>query len=110
MGYPNDQSNPAGAIPVYLAAAPSGSVQVHNIAVEGDVVLKVGPGTLNSVIVGVPETGATISFYDGLDNTGTLLTIISGASAPVSLTLGLHFTTGLYVQTAGAANYTILIN
>lgn len=59
-GYPNDQGNPGGAIPVYLAAGGSSANKTDlNLTAPGET-LKAGPGaiTMVSVVVAGNAPGA----------------------------------------------------
>lgn len=111
MAYPNDQRNPLAAIPVYVVPAPGGGgttgTQVNNIASAGSSLVSNAPGVLLTLLVGVGAAGATLEIYDGEDESGPLLATVSG-DAPVSLTLNMPFSTGLFVRSTGDANYTLI--
>ena len=107
-GYPNDQANPASAVPVWIAPPPG--MKNANITTDTGTLLKTGKGTLLGISVNTPASGATITVYDGIDNTGTVIGIYPATAAGmVALpSYGVAFVTGLYVVTAvGAANVTV---
>lgn len=103
--YPNKQSNPAAAIPVWLAPAPAGAgLQVQNIPTSTGTLVKTGAGTFVGLSVNTAGTTSTAKIYDGIDNTGTLLgtfsTTAPGSNFPAG---GWPFAIGLFVVTAGGA-------
>lgn len=108
------QNNPANAIPVYIASAPSGSgigTKTLNITTATNTQVKTGAGTFLGLSVNTPEAGATATIYNGTSSAGTLLGVFSLA-AQTSLTMpggGYPFTVGLFVVTAGGtpANITV---
>lgn len=105
MGAPNNgNGNAAGAIPVYIAAIGS----AKNITTDVGTLVKTGAGTLNAITVGTAGTGSTAAIYDGIDNTGTLLSTAT-TTAQGQIPYGIPFATGLYIVTAGAgaANLTV---
>jgi hypothetical protein len=65
---------------------------------------------LIGITVNTPQTGATATIYDGTDNTGANLGVVSlAAQNVVNLPGGWAFAVGLYVVTAGGtpANITL---
>lgn len=109
MTFPNSQSNPKGAVPVYLCANPYGGQIIQNLTANGGVLVKTGPGTLDSVVVGIAGSGSSLTIYDGTSASGTLLGTVSTV-VQNALALGWSFQTGLFVNAAGgsAANVTIV--
>lgn len=95
--YPNDQGNPAGAIPVYMATGPA--TKSAHINTSTTTLVKTGPGILNSVTVNTPGSGWTATIYDSLTGSGTVLAVISSPSQGQIL-YGIPFSTGLTVVTA----------
>lgn len=106
-GFPNSQSNPAAAIPVWLAPAP-GALQ-KNITTSTGTLIKTGPGVLLGLSINTGQSGATVKLYDGIDNSGTLLGTWS-AAAQNSVALGWSFVTGLYAVTAGGSPADITVS
>lgn len=102
--YPNQQSNPAAAIPVWLAPPPTGSgFTIENIDADGDNLLKEGPGTFMGLTINTAGDTSTAKVYDGLDNSGTLLGTIDTASRGSFFPgPGWPFTTGLFIETASS--------
>jgi hypothetical protein len=94
--FPNAQNLRAGAIPVYAAGA-----LAKNITTSVGTLVKTGAGTFEGVTVNTAQAGASVTVYDGIDNTGTKLATIS-AAAQTSLAFNIALATGLYVVTAGA--------
>ena len=66
--------------------------------------VKTGSGILHTITINRPDTtgGAIVTVYDGIDNTGTVIAIITMDKAvfvvPVTLTYDVAFTTGLYFE------------
>lgn len=104
--YSNSQSNPAAAIPVWMAPPPGQVLTPITTAIG--TLIKIGSGVAYGINVNTPQAGATAAVYDGTDNTGKLLGTFSLA-AQGAIPLGWSFTTGLYVVTAGVtpANITV---
>jgi hypothetical protein len=94
--FPNAQNNPGAAVPVYDTG-----YAAKNITTSASTLVKTGVGTFGRVTVNTAQAGATVTAYDGIDNTGVKLATIS-AAAQVSLAFGVALATGLYVVTAGA--------
>ncbi len=101
-GYPNDQSNPAGAIPVWPVAMAGGGASFVNITTNTSTLIKTGAGTLFGVSVNTAGTGsASIAVYDGTSASGTLIGTYSTTAqgGPVLPTVGISFATGLFAVT-----------
>lgn len=66
---------------------------------------KTGAGVLGTIILGTVASTSTITVYDGIDATGSIITIINpaGATTGTALQLDVEFNTGLFVVTAGFA-------
>lgn len=101
MSYPNSQSNPAAAIPVWVAPAPGQLTE--NIISATSTLIKTGSGVLLGFSVNTAASGGTIKFYDGTDAGGTLLGTWDAASQTSFLTLGYNFAVGLFAVTAGGS-------
>lgn len=100
-GFPNSQSNPAAAIPVWIAPAPG--AQAKNLASSASTQIKTGAGVFLGLAVNTGQSGATMAVYDGTDSSGKLLGTFSLTTAE-SLTMpagGLSYSTGLFVVTTG---------
>jgi len=97
----NTTTNPANAIPVWIAPAPGS--QGKNITTATNTQVKTGSGVFLGMTVNTAHAGATATVYDGTDNTGVLLGTFALTSAgPITEAAGgLPFTTGLFVVTAG---------
>lgn len=110
MGYPNQQSNPAAAIPVWIAPAP-GQVQ-KNITTNASTLVYTGAGVFTGLSVNTAGTASTATIYDGTDDNGTLLgtipTTAQGSFEPPAG--GWNFATGLFVVTAGGAAADITVS
>lgn len=97
-GFPNNQSNPAGAIPVYIAATSFANLT----AITAGTQLKTGAGVLHSVIVNDDGTGsATIVLYDGTSTAGTKIATLGTATSQFTAFYGVAFNTGLFVVVTG---------
>lgn len=112
MTYPNDQGNPAAAVPVWIAPAPAATgVALKNITTSVGTLVKTGAGALIGLTINTPEAGASATVYDGTDNTGTVLGVIALTAQNVINFpgAGWMFAVGLYVVTAGGspANITL---
>lgn len=112
MSYPNDQDNPAGAIPVYFAQSPTSPSLYKNIATAATTLVKTGAGTLHILIVNTLIASATITIYDSLTGSGTKIATLTLPStitgdAPFSLAYELPFATGLTIVTSGATDLTV---
>jgi hypothetical protein len=109
--YPNSQSNPASAIPVWIAAFPGGGALSKNITTNASTLVKTGAGTFFGLSVNTAGTTSTATVYDGTSTAGVKLGTFStvaqgGPSIPAS---GLAFTVGLFVVTAGGATADITV-
>jgi hypothetical protein len=110
--YPNDQGNPAGAIPVYIANPEPPNVQSKYINAAATTLVKSGPGTLNSVLLGNNHgiSGSqTVTLYDALTATGTPIAVlgVSPTDPPSNIMFGVSFKIGLTVVTSGTNDSTI---
>lgn len=109
-GFPNSQSNPAAATPVWIAPPPAASgvtagAKFSNITTNASTQVKTGAGTFLGLSVNTAGTTSTATVYDGTSTAGakigTFSTVAQGGPAiPAS---GYAFTTGLFVVTAGGA-------
>lgn len=106
MSWPNEQNNPAAAIPVYVV--PNSAGMSYNIGANGSAQVWPLSGVLTGVTVGTGGTTSTLSLYEGTSNAGRLLATID-TSTQVSLTFNAPFTGGLFAEAAGAvaANSTV---
>jgi len=105
-GYPNNQNNPAGAIPVYTAAA----LFLNVTAVTAGTQVKTGSGVLHSVIINTAGSGAaTITLYDGTNASGTKIATLNTSVSPFVATYGAAFTTGLFIVVTGTTSGDITI-
>lgn len=75
-GYPNAQSNPAGAVPVWLAGG-----SAANLTTSTYDQVKSSGGVLSGVVVGVAGTSSAVTFYDG---TSSVVTITIAAPGVVT--------------------------
>jgi len=99
--YPNSQSNPNSAIPVWIAPAPAASgAKTKNITTNGNTLVKTGAGSATWMSVNTGGVTSTAKLYDGTDATGTLLGTFS-TTAQNGIPINLPFSTGLFVVTAG---------
>ena len=111
-GYPNDQSNPNAAIPVWLAGGNAANLTTNTYSQ-----VKVGIGVLSGLVVGVAGTSSAVTFYDGTSSVVTITIaapgVISWAGHPFvpgnavvfettgALPTGLTAGTKYYVSTVG---------
>jgi|ERR1035437_5392478 hypothetical protein len=87
-----------------------------NLTGNATITIKSGTGVLQSIMINNPGSSGTVILYDNTAGSGTIiatLTISSGGVNPVPnamSNLGLEFTTGLTVVTAGSTtnNFTIV--
>jgi hypothetical protein len=66
-GYSTDQTQPTGAIPVWLAGG-----NFNNITTSQFNQVKVGPGVLSGLVIGTAGTSSAVAFYDGLSSAVTV--------------------------------------
>lgn len=90
-----------------FVAGPPGSGRFVNITTAGGTLVKSGPGSLQAVVINSGSASATVSLFDGTSSAGVSMGVISAASE-FDLSYGLAFSTGLYVEIAGAPNTTII--
>lgn len=102
--YSNSQSNPAAAIPVWIAP-PSGQV-LTNIVTEAGILVKTGSGVLAAITVNQAQANGTVEVVDGIDGTGTVLGTLSLA-AQNTIPLGWSFKVGLFLITTGTGGVNI---
>ena len=100
-GYPNDQSNPAGAIPGYQTC---GYTQV-----TASGAIKASPGYLAGIVC-VASSSGVIAVYDNTAGSGTVIYTASiAAGAVVSFPAQIYATTGLYFTlVSGTATINVL--
>lgn len=115
--FPNSQSNPAAAIPVWIAPAPDGSglapKTFHVGVVPGPYHIADGPGVAQSISVNSLVAGATITVYDSLTGSGTVIALITlpadvSTVSPFVLAINAPFTVGLSVTTSGTTDLTVV--
>lgn len=89
--------------------------QAHafNVTVAGTVVVAVGPGALQRVVVNTAVASGVVTLYDGSDAAATTkIATITYATLkkdpPRAIEFGVRFTTGLVVTTTAATNMTIV--
>lgn len=79
-----------------------------NITTGTSTLVKTGVGMLASVMINKGVAAATITIYDGIDNTGAKIGTITMVDAvPHALAYQVSFTTGLYIVTSGASDITV---
>lgn len=75
-------------------------------------VVKKGTGVLIVLINNKSVAGSTITIYDGIDNTGSVIAIITNPATLLSsravLPYFTQFTTGLTIVTSGADDLTVI--
>lgn len=105
MSYPNSNSNPAKAMPVWIAPPPeTAGISTTNISASTNTQVKTGAGSLIGLTINTGEAGAQAVAYDGTSAAGRKLGTYS-LSAQGVLEFpggGIPFTTGLFVVTSGA--------
>ena len=94
--YPNNQSNPAAATPVWIA----GDLSHNTAANTAGYQVKTGAGVLKGLSVNTVGVTSSATFYDGTSTSGAKLGTFS-TLAQNSLPLNLAFTDGLFVVLAG---------
>lgn len=87
-------------------------MQTKRISTATTTLLRTGPGTLHSVVLNKPVATGTISVYDGIDATGTLIAVITiGAvllsDPPNTALYDADFQTGLCIVTSQATDITV---
>lgn len=61
-----------------------------------------GPGVLHTININAVGTAMTVTAYDGTDNTGTVIAIVTtAAGSPYPLLYDAIFNTGLFVVVGG---------
>lgn len=96
MAFPNSQSNPTGAIPVYQGAS-----NVAIVTASGQI--KTGAGVLQGINLGAAGASATVSFYDGTNTSGKLIWSCTANAMPYDAKPGVAFMTGLYVNVSATS-------
>lgn len=72
--------------------------------VTGTVLVQTGQGVLHTVVMNGLYAVGDITIYDGIDNTGTVIAVLSLITAisisvqPISLLYDAKFETGLYIE------------
>lgn len=91
-----------------IAYTPRGLSYAH-ISTATSTLVKTGPGMLATVVCNAAGTGATVTVYDGVDNTGTVVAAASALPAGAVLVYNCVVRTGIYVVTVGspAADFTV---
>lgn len=75
-----------------------------------ETVVKTGPGTLHTVVLGETAAG-TITIYDGVSAAlGTIKAVLKASIAEQTFTFDFAFTKGLVIVTAGASKLTVNSN
>jgi hypothetical protein len=100
---PGSTQAPAAAVPVYMAPNPNpGGTQTHLVgtAAAQNMLIRSGPGWITGITVNSVATGsASLTCYDGLDATGTVIAVIdiskSNPSPQTAAPWG--FNTGFFV-------------
>ncbi len=88
-----------------LGGANMRSVSTY-ISAPGTYILKHGPGTLNRIVIGVPQGGGLVTVYDNITATGTPLMVLNGSiDKVVEIDQDLSF--GLTVVTVQTIKVTI---
>lgn len=78
--------------------------------------VKTSTGVLHTITINRPDTTASaiVTVYDGLDNTGTEIAIITMDTAvfvvPATLTYDVAFTTGLYLEFSHAVTADLTVS
>jgi hypothetical protein len=93
----------------------------RNISGNSSTTVKSSPGYLHAIAVNNNNTCGTVTLYDNTSATGTKIATIqigspsggllstTGFQSPVTLPMGIAFTTGLTVVTAGSTNNDITL-
>lgn len=83
--YPNDQANPAGAIPVYVTGGPAGATST-SLNVSVPTVIKAAPGTILTVMVITPGSapGTVNDVATNAPTAGNFVGPIPNAVGPVA--------------------------
>lgn len=82
-----------------------------NITTKTGTLLKTGQGLLHTVTINTKGAAAnTLSIYDGVDNTGTLLATIDTTVAFGSLIYDIGFLVGLYIVSATGTQADITVS
>jgi hypothetical protein len=98
---PNVQEISSGSVTVVGYAEGrriGGYAYAHFNAATSGTLVKSGEGVLHSVSIGDAGSGMTVSVYDGVNTSGTLLGVYKVAG---SFILDAEFTAGLYVAISG---------
>lgn len=107
--YPNKQSDPAGAIPVWIAPPPNATFVNVDDAVA--VLAKTGAGLFLGLSVNTGDAGKSVEIFDGLTDAGTLIGTydLSAVGGPTLPAAGIPFATGLYIkpEALSVADFTV---
>ena len=91
-------------------AAPDAGVAT-NITTQTTTLVCTGPGTLKSIVLGGPVATGTITIYDSLTASGTIISTITTPASPQpqEICFEAGFNTGLCIVTATATqNITVI--
>jgi hypothetical protein len=95
------------ATPVWAAPDPRGTTLTH-LTAAGSFLIKTGKGWISTVNVNTSGNG-TLTIYDGIDATGTVLAVIdTSKNTTTSAFSPWPFKTGLFMVQTGAADVTII--
>ena len=97
---------PQGAQAVSATITAAKSVMNFSAANAG-AQLKTGKGVLNGITVNTGVAGASVALYDGTSTAGTKLGTFAATAQFGATSLGIPFTTGLFVVVTNAPDVTI---
>jgi hypothetical protein len=89
----------------FVARPPGAALYLNFAAATAGTLIKSGPGSPADVVINTGAIG-TISLYDSLSASGQVIAVISTA-APIRLSFGVAFATGLFAVVTGSGNSTI---
>ena len=99
------------AVPVWIAPNPNPGGTLTHIAAAGNYLLRTGAGWITGISVNTTAVNATLTCYDGIDATGSVIAVmdVSKGNPSPQTAAPWAFTTGFFVVlTGGNADLTIV--
>lgn len=112
----NEQAGNTIPIPTYpngvnVSSLPS-FTPFHQLGGTVGVLLKTGAGVLHTVVCNTPSVTATLTVFNGTNNSGTIVASLGGNASliPFTALFDVAFTVGLFVvvvDSSGASDWTV---
>ena len=102
---------PYSATPVWLS--PSGLSQLaHFNTPQSGLLLATGPGWMTHISINTPSTSGSLTLYDGIDATGSVMAIFDTSKSNINSggMMPWPYQNGLFVTMTGTADVTIVFS